>query len=152
MLAVHGDVCWLVAGAAAWLAFPAWSLNHGWPRVRDYGLKDPLSRREILSTLPSRAVQVAVSCWAWRTTPAPPVTLAWAVATTQLVFFPYYFYALRRLGRSYVELERPGAQGAQPGAWLDLACSAYRVFEPLCGCFCTLALSARFRPFGALAL
>ena len=56
-----GDTTCVLAYATAWVVFPLWSLLNGWPRPRAYGAKDHLSRREIVSTAPSRLLQVAAA-------------------------------------------------------------------------------------------
>ena len=136
-----GDRRCVLVYATAWAAFPLWSLLHGWPRPRAYGAKDHLSRREIVSTAPSRLLQVAAAAVCWRTAARPPAPFLRAVATAQLCFFPYYFGALRWLGRSFVEVE-----SSAPGALADLLCTAYRAAEPLAGAFSIVAAFALFFP------
>ena len=136
-----GDATCVLAYATAWVVFPLWSLLHGWPRPRAYGAKDHLSRREIVSTAPSRLLQVAAAAVCWRTAARPPAPFLRAVATAQLCFFPYYFGALRWLGRSFVEVE-----SSAPGALADALCTAYRAAEPLAGAFSIVAAFALFFP------
>ena len=140
-----GDTRCVLVYATAWAAFPLWSLLHGWPRPRAYGAKDHLSRREIVSTAPSRLLQVAAAAVCWRTAARPPASFLRAVATAQLCFFPWYFGALRWLGRSFVEVESSGRAGA-PSALADLLCTAYRAAEPLAGAFSIVAAFALFFP------
>ena len=140
-----GDATCVLVYATAWAAFPFWSLLHGWPRPRPYGAKDHLSRREIVSTAPSRLLQVAAAAVCWRTAARPPAPFLRAVLKTQLCFFPYYFGALRWLGRSFVEVESSGRAGA-PSALADLRCTAYRAAEPLAGAFSIVAAFALFFP------
>ena len=134
-----GDATCVLVYATAWAAFPFWSLLHGWPRPRPYGAKDHLSRREIVSTAPSRLLQVAAAAVCWRTAARPPASFLRAVVLTQLCFFPYYFGALRWLGRSFVEVE-----SSAPGALADALCTAYRAAEPLAGAFSIVAAFALF--------
>mgnify|MGYP003310745703 CR=1 FL=1 len=98
----------------------AWQLFNGNAEheTRPYGAKDHLSRREIVSTAPSRLLQVAAAAVCWRTAARPPAPFLQAVLRTQLCFFPYYFGALRWLGRSFVEVESsaPGALADAPDA------------------------------------
>ena len=136
-----GDTTCVLAYATAWVVFPLWSLLHGWPRPRPYGAKDHLSRREIVSTAPSRLLQVAAAAVCWRTAARPPAPFLQAVLRTQLCFFPYYFGALRWLGRSFVEVE-----SSAPSALADLLCTAYRAAEPLAGAFSIVAAFALFFP------
>jgi hypothetical protein len=136
-----GDATCVLVYATAWAVFPLWSLLHGWPRPRAYGAKDHLSRREIVSTAPSRLLQVAAAAVCWRTAARPPASFLRAVATAQLCFFPWYFGALRWLGRSFVEVE-----SSAPSALADLLCTAYRAAEPLAGAFSIVAAFALFFP------
>jgi len=75
-----GDTKCIVMYAAAWAAFPLWSLRENWPRQRAYGAKDHLSRREILGTVPSRVLQFVAAVLCWRTAPQKPVVFFRAVA------------------------------------------------------------------------
>ena len=113
-----GDATCVLVYATAWVVFPLWSLLHGWPRPRAYGAKDHLSRREIVSTAPSRLLQVAAAAVCWRTAARPPAPFLRGGFEAQLCFFPYYFGALRWLGRSFVEVE-----SSAPGALADLRCA-----------------------------
>ena len=136
-----GDRRCVLVYATAWAAFPFWSLLHGWPRPRPYGAKDHLSRREIVSTAPSRLLQVAAAAVCWRTAARPPAPFLRAVVATQLCFFPWYFGALRWLGRSFIECE-----SSAPSALADALCTAYRAAEPLAGAFSIVAAFALFFP------
>ena len=64
-----------------------------------------------------------------------------AVATAQLCFFPWYFGALRWLGRSFIECE-----SSAPSALADALCTAYRAAEPVAGAFSIVAAFALFFP------
>ena len=139
-----GDTKCIVMCAAAWAAFPLWSLRENWPRQRAYGAKDHLSRREILGTVPSRVLQFVAAVLCWRTAPQKPVVFFRAVAAAQLCLFPYYFGALRWLGRSFVEVEASGRRAVAPGALADALCMAVRATEPVAGAFCIVAAFARF--------
>ena len=77
----------------------------------------------------------------WRTAARPPASFLRAVVLTQLCVFPYYFGALRWLGRSFVEVE-----SSAPGALADALCTAYRAAEPLAGAFSIVAAFALFFP------
>ena len=101
--------------ATAWAAFP-FSL-HGWLRLRPTARRTT-SRREIVSTAPSRLLQVAAAAV---TTARRPPRRSFSGRDAYMLL-PAHFGALRWLGRLFVEVRPPalfaaGASSARIGVW-----------------------------------
>ena len=60
-----------------------------------------------------------------------------SLAGVQFAFFTLYFFMLRGMGRSYLEL----SSGEAPPLPVDLAFTLFRAFEPVLGGSCTLIVA-----------
>lgn len=144
-----GAVCtWQFAlHAVALFGFPLWSLAHGWPKPRLYGGKQ-LSQRSMLETMPARAGQLAVGFYYYsQCTDSGKRWMQW-MALVQLVHFPTFFYSIRALGRSYVQVQDFGAERGRPPHWLvDHYWTLFRAAEPIIGGFFLLTTTSRLTGF-----
>lgn len=134
---------WRAGGRVLPLAFLVWtsafrtfvSFSNGWPQPIVIG-SEAVGKRQMLSTLPFRIPQLLCTFYIMRN----PKTRAiwWPLPAFQLVGLGFYFFMLRAVGRSYLELEWPTTSGeakvveALPLA-ADLFLTLFRVAEPLMG-------------------
>ena len=126
---------------------PPPSLCAGWPKPRLYGGKQ-LSQRSMLETMPARAGQLAVGFYYYsQCTDSGKRWMQW-MALVQLVHFPTFFYSIRALGRSYVQVQDFGAERGRPPHWLvDHYWTLFRAAEPIIGGFFLLTTTSRLTGF-----
>ena len=135
-----------------WLFRTSVCVFHGWPQQVVIG-SEAEGKRAMLSTLMFRIPQIIALVTISRTTRLRQVW--WPLPLVQGLVLGYYFFLLRYMGRSYLELLRPASAGAVAAAEevplvADIALTLVRVSEPIMGAatafFVAMQILDRVRP------
>jgi hypothetical protein len=136
----------------AWLFRTTVCVFHGWPQPVVIG-SEAEGKRAMLSTLMFRIPQIIALVTVSRTPRLRQVW--WPLPLVQGLVLGYYFFLLRYMGRSYLELLRPASAGAVAAAEevplvADIALTLVRVSEPIMGAatafFVAMQILDRVRP------
>ena len=135
-----------------WLFRTSVCVFHGWPQPVVIG-SEAEGKRAMLSTLMFRIPQIIALVTVSRTPRLRQVW--WPLPLVQGLVLGYYFFLLRYMGRSYLELLRPASAGAVAAAEevplvADIALTLVRVSEPIMGAatafFVAMQILDRVRP------